>query len=76
MPGQRIALIAPNGLAYLPAAFGLLATGACMVPLAGGIASGEVTQTMTEIQVNGSGVAEHGAPRELGEPDDRDGWRL
>src|SRR5262245_1296672 len=52
-PGQRIALIAPNGLAYLPAAFGLLAAGACMVPLAGGIAPGEVAQTMREIQVNG-----------------------
>lgn len=52
-PGQRIALIAPNGLAYLPAAFGVLAAGACMVPLAGGLATGEVGQTMTEIQVQG-----------------------
>ncbi|HXJ81511.1 MAG TPA: class I adenylate-forming enzyme family protein [Candidatus Methylomirabilis sp.] len=52
-PGQRIGLIAPNGLAYLPAAFGLLATGACMIPLPGGITPTEITRIMTEIQVNG-----------------------
>jgi len=33
-PGQRIGLLAPNDLTYLPAAFGLLAAGACFVPLA------------------------------------------
>ena len=33
-PGQRIALMAPNDQAYLPAAFGLLAAGACVTPLA------------------------------------------
>jgi len=32
-PGQRIGLLAPNGVAYLPAAFGLLEAGACLVPL-------------------------------------------
>ena len=63
-PGQRIALIAPNGLAYLPAAFGLLAAGACMVPLAGGITPGEISQTMTEIQVNGCLAWPNAAPLE------------
>ena len=52
-PGQRIGLIAPNEPAYLPAAFGLLATGACMVPLAGNVTSAEVSRIMKEIQVNG-----------------------
>lgn len=52
-PGQRIGLIAPNGLAYLPAAFGLLATGACVTPLPSGITPAETTRIMKEIQVNG-----------------------
>ena len=52
-PGQRIGLIAPNGLAYLPAAFGLLAAGACVTPLPGGITPAEISRIMTEIQVNG-----------------------
>src|SRR5215470_6004202 len=52
-PAQRIGLIAPNGLGYLPAAFGLLATGACMTPLAGNVTPAEVTRIMKEIQVNG-----------------------
>jgi long-chain acyl-CoA synthetase len=52
-PGHRIGLIAPNGLAYLPAAFGLLASGACMVPLSGNITPAELTGIMAEIQVNG-----------------------
>ena len=30
--GQRIGLLAPNDLAYVPAAFGLLAAGGCLVP--------------------------------------------
>jgi long-chain acyl-CoA synthetase len=52
-PGQRIGLIAPNGLGYLPAAFGLLAAGACVTPLPGGITPAEIARIMTEIQVNG-----------------------
>jgi len=52
-PGQRIGLIAPNEPAYLAAAFGLLATGACMVPLAGNVTLAEVSRVMKEIQVNG-----------------------
>ena len=40
-PGQRIALVAPNGLAYLPAAFGLLAAGACVTPLASSLTPAE-----------------------------------
>jgi len=52
-PGQRIGLISPNGLAYLPAAFGLLATGACVVPLPTGLTPAEIARVMAEIQVNG-----------------------
>ena len=52
-PGQRIALMAPNGLAYLPAAFGLLAAGACVTPLATNLTPTETTRVMEEIEVNG-----------------------
>jgi long-chain acyl-CoA synthetase len=51
--GQRIALIAPNGVAYLPAAFGLLAAGACMTPLASHLTPAEAGRIMKEVQVNG-----------------------
>jgi long-chain acyl-CoA synthetase len=52
-PGQRIGLMAPNGLAYLPAAFGLLATGACLTPLASHLTPAERAQIMTEVRLNG-----------------------
>src|SRR2546428_2240565 len=52
-PGQRIGLVAPNGLAYLPAAFGLLAAGACLVPLAGHLTPLETAHVLTEVQLNG-----------------------
>lgn len=52
-PGQRIGLLAPNGLAYLPAAFGLLATGACLAPLAPTLAPAETAQIIREVQLNG-----------------------
>jgi long-chain acyl-CoA synthetase len=52
-PGQRIGLLAPNGLAYLPAAFGLLDTGACLVPLASNLTPTEVAQILSEVDVNG-----------------------
>jgi len=51
--GQRIALVAPNGLAYLPAAFGLLAAGACVTPLASSLTPAETSGVMTDVQVNG-----------------------
>src|SRR5712692_2375467 len=56
-PGQRIGLIAPNGLAYLPAAFGLLATGACLTPLASHLTQAESAQIMTEVQERLPGLA-------------------
>jgi long-chain acyl-CoA synthetase len=52
-PGQRIGLLAPNGLAYLPAAFGLLATGACLVPIAANLTPAEIAKILTEVEVNG-----------------------
>ena len=52
-PGQRIALLAPNATAYLPAAFGLLATGACLIPIPAGHTPAERTQIMRDIEVNG-----------------------
>jgi acyl-CoA synthetase (AMP-forming)/AMP-acid ligase II len=52
-PGQRIALLAPNSLAHLPAAFGLLATGACLVPLAPNLTEVETARVLTDVDVNG-----------------------
>jgi long-chain acyl-CoA synthetase len=52
-PGQRIALLAPNATAYLPAAFGLLATGACLIPVATNQTTAEISQVLRDVAVNG-----------------------
>jgi long-chain acyl-CoA synthetase len=52
-PGQRIGLLAPNDLTYLPAAFGLLAAGACFVPLASNLTPSEIAEIVREVQLNG-----------------------
>jgi long-chain acyl-CoA synthetase len=52
-PHQRIGVLAPNDLSYLPAAFGLLATGACLVPIASGLAPAEVAGIAREVELNG-----------------------
>jgi long-chain acyl-CoA synthetase len=52
-PGQRIGLLAPNDLTYLPAAFGLLAAGACFVPLASNLTQTEIAEIVREVQLNG-----------------------
>jgi acyl-CoA synthetase (AMP-forming)/AMP-acid ligase II len=52
-PGQRIGLLAPNGSAYLPAAFGLLATGACLIPMAANLTPTEIAKIASEVEVNG-----------------------
>jgi acyl-CoA synthetase (AMP-forming)/AMP-acid ligase II len=51
-PCQRIGLLAPNGLAYLPAAFGLLAAGACLIPLASNATRAEAAQIAREVELN------------------------
>jgi long-chain acyl-CoA synthetase len=51
-PGQRIGLLSPNGLAYLPAAFGLLATGACLVPVPTNVTAAEMAELLREVDVN------------------------
>ena len=51
--GQRIGLLAPNALAYFPAAFGLLATGACLVPLASNLTAAEAAQIAHDVELNG-----------------------
>src|SRR5262245_45323386 len=50
--GQRIGLLAPNDLAYVPAAFGLLAAGGCLVPLASNLTPTEIAETVREVQLN------------------------
>ena len=52
-PGQRIALLAPNATAYLPAAFGLPATGACLIPVAANHTPAEIAHIMRDVDVNG-----------------------
>ncbi len=52
-PDQRVGLLAPNDLAYLPAAFGLLASGACFVPLASNLRPAEIAEIVREVQLNG-----------------------
>jgi long-chain acyl-CoA synthetase len=52
-PGQRIGLLAPNGAVYLPVAFGLLATGACLVPIAANLTPSEMETIATEVELNG-----------------------
>src|SRR5262249_57976068 len=52
-PGQRIGLLAPNDLTYLPAAFGLLAAGACFVPLASNLTQTEIAEIVREVQLKG-----------------------
>jgi long-chain acyl-CoA synthetase len=51
--GQRIGLLAPNDIAYVPAAFGLLAAGACLVPLASNLTPTEIAEIVREVQLNG-----------------------
>lgn len=64
-PGHRIGLLSPNGLAYLPAAFGLLATGACLVPLATNLAPAEMAQVLDEVDVNACLCAPGSDPRSI-----------
>ena len=52
-PRQRIGVLAPNDLAYLPAAFGLLAAGACLVPLASNLTPAETARIAREVELNG-----------------------
>ena len=51
--GQRIGLFAPNGTAYLPAAFGLVATGACLIPIAANLTPTEIATIASDVEVNG-----------------------
>ena len=51
--GQRIGLLAPNAPAHLPAAFGLLASGACLVPIAANHTPAEIAHIVRDVQVNG-----------------------
>ncbi|MBI1735817.1 MAG: acyl--CoA ligase [Candidatus Rokubacteria bacterium] len=53
VPGQRIGLVAPNSIAHVAAAFGLLATGACLVPLAANLTPTEAAQIAREVELNG-----------------------
>jgi acyl-CoA synthetase (AMP-forming)/AMP-acid ligase II len=61
-PGQRIGLLAPNALAHLPAAFGLLETGACLVPVAEGLTPAERAEVLRGADVNGCVAWPRGEP--------------
>lgn len=66
--GQRVGLLAGNGLAYVPAAFGILATGACLTPLAPGLTEPERRTLLDDIRVNAclAWPAHAGGPGPLG----------
>jgi long-chain acyl-CoA synthetase len=51
--GQRIALVADNVLGHVPAAFGVLAAGGCLVPIAPTLRPAEVATVLDETDVNG-----------------------
>lgn len=51
-PGQRIALVAGDGLDYIPTAFGIIATGACMVPIAPTLRPAEQQAIVESTDVN------------------------
>lgn len=60
---QRIALVGGNSLAYVGVAFGILAAGGCVVPIAGNLRDAEREQILRAIDVNGVvRVPEDGAP--------------
>ena len=61
-PGQRIGLLAPNSLAYLPAAFGLLGAGACLVPVADHLTPTEMAEVLSRVNVNGCLAWSRAAP--------------
>ena len=52
-PGQRIGLVAPNATAYLPAAFGLLAAGGCLVPIASNLTRAESERIACDVELHG-----------------------
>jgi long-chain acyl-CoA synthetase len=62
-PGQRIGLLAPNCPAYVAAAFGLLAAGACVVPVAAHLTPAEMVDLFAEVDVNGCFSWPGAAPR-------------
>ncbi|MEO6028478.1 MAG: AMP-binding protein [Candidatus Binatia bacterium] len=62
-PAQRIALVGGNSLAYVGVAFGILAAGGCLVPIASNLRDAEREQILRGIDVNGViRVPEDGAP--------------
>jgi len=60
---QRIALVGANSFAYIGVAFGILAAGGCLVPIAANLRDAEREQILTGIDVNALvRVPEEGAP--------------
>jgi long-chain acyl-CoA synthetase len=60
---QRIALVGSNSFAYVGVAFGILAAGGCLTPIAGNLRDAERAQILSAIDVNGVvHVPEDGAP--------------
>ena len=60
--GQRVALAAENALGHVPAAFGILAAGACLVPLAPTLRPAEVAAVLEETDVNARVTLRDDAP--------------
>ncbi len=61
--GQRIALVGSNTLPYVGVAFGILAAGGCLVPVAANLRAAEQENILTGIDVNGVvQIPEDGTP--------------
>jgi long-chain acyl-CoA synthetase len=64
---QRIGVLAPSDLSHLPAAFGLLATGACLVPIASTLAPAEMARIARDVELNGCLCAAGAGPLARGD---------
>lgn len=62
-PGTRVALVGSSSFAYVGVAFGILAAGGCLVPIAGNLRDAEREQILSTLTVNATlRVPEDGTP--------------
>lgn len=73
-PAERIGLVAGNVLDHIPAAFGILGAGACVVPIATSLRAAEVAAIVDETDVQATLVVDdEGEPRLARRADARPG---
>jgi long-chain acyl-CoA synthetase len=73
-PAERIGLVAGNTLGHVPAAFGILGAGACVVPIAPSLRAAEIETIVDETDVHATlVVSDDGQPVLARRPDARPG---